>query len=497
MQLLRSYATVHDIVRPKVCGFGARGRLDGCADLGLSEDMNRRRLLGIGLFGTLGLMCPRWALAQQADPVEALTDCIDHHRKFRACFATKFRTGYCDFTGFDGKRTSRQALLRMLDVGRARLIQLSYNRPTAALLYHVRDDGLTDIFLMDGTGVIGWERSQGDLTQLLDGLRVTLDVDTRAAMRGATPLGRKKVEEPPQAPATDMTAVSRHLLPGSIGVGILAGRYERLLVLASGAVSQAPLPALLLPNGKTLLDRASVVLLADPEALFLNEDSFPDLSMAVEALTFDTRSAISGMKLLVGNPEFGDVEGWALPPLPGAEAEIRSVATEFASGETLIGKAASRKAIMATLNAMQEKGGVAYFATHGVSDPVNPMDGSFLALAGDVLRGQQIRKLRMVYKHPLVVMSACQSGLGKTFGGGGYGLARAWYEAGAGQVVGSLWNVSDEGTNYLMTRFARALVRGRENVEDALRIAMQQTRDNFSADPAIWASFVSFGNPGI
>ncbi len=459
--------------------------------------MNRRHLLGHAAVAAVSLSVGRRAAAEaRPGPIDALTECIDHHRKYRACFATKFRTGYCDFSGFDGQRTSPEKLIRMLDVSAARLDQLSHRRPTAALLYHVRDDALMDVFLLDRTGPVAWERTHGDVAPLLDGLRTGLQVDVRAATRGATPMVRKKQDpDAAPAPAIGIQAVSDHLLPGSVGRAIVSGRYERLLVLPSGAVGQAPLPALSLPDGRSLVDQAGVVLLADPEALFLSEDGFPDLSLAVEALTFDTRAAFSGVKLFVGNPSFGKVDGWNLPPLPGAEAEIRSVASELISGDVLIGKAATRKAILSTLGQMQEKGGIAYFATHGVSDAVNPMDGSFLAVAGGVLRGQQIRKLRMVYKHPLVVMSACQSGLGKTFGGGGYGLARAWYAAGAGQVVGSLWNVSDEGTNYLMTRFARALA-GRETVEAALRLAMQQTRDNFSSDPAIWASFVSFGNPG-
>jgi len=54
-----------------------------------------------------------------------------------------------------------------------------------------------------------------------------------------------------------------------------------------------------------------------------------------------------------------------------------------------------------------------------------------------------------VAHHPLVVLSACQTGLGKVFDGGSYGVARGWLSAGAGQVVASLWRVSDEATKIL------------------------------------------------
>lgn len=462
--------------------------------------MNRRGLLKLAGAGLLSAPTWRGAFAQPVDQRQALIECIDHHRRYRACFATKFRTGYCDFSGFDGKPTTNRGLDRMLKIARARLMMLSDPLLTGALLYHVRDDGRMDVFLIGHGGLEAWERVDGDVADLLGGLRIQLDVDTRAATRSAMPIGKKATARAERQAETQAAVpieiVSQRLLPGSIGAAIAGIGYRRLLVLASGAVSQAPFPALMLPGGRAMVERASVILLADPEALFLDE-SFPGgLDMAAETFTFSFNHAMGGQKLMVGNPAFGKVDGWALPPLPGAEAEIESVAPQFRASDVLMGKAATRKAIMARLGEMVDRGGIAYFATHGVSDAVNPMDGSFLAVAGDVIRGQQIRKLRMVYRHPLVVMSACQTGLGKTFGGGGYGLARAWYAAGAGQVVGSLWNVSDEGTNHLMTGFARNTAARGMTVEEGLRMAMLETRDTFSADPAIWASFVAFGNPG-
>lgn len=464
--------------------------------MGLENDeMNRRGFLSVAAMAASSFPAMRASLAENIDPITALTDCVDHHRRFRACFASKFRTGYCDFKGFDGKRTSPEKLLQMLDIARARLTMLSQDKATAAVLYHVRDDGTMDVFVLDQTGPVAWQRVEGQIETVLEGVRTGLGVETRAGARAAKPIVRKTqavVAKPP----VSLEALSALLLPGSVGRVIVSAGYQRLLVLGSGAVGQLPFPALALPDGKALVDQASVLLLADPEALFLNEESYGgSLDLASESLTFSFRDAFAGPKLMVGNPAFGKVEGWTLPPLPGAEAEIQNVAAEFIAKDVLIGKAATQKSIMKTLGQMQEKGGIAYFATHGVSDAANPMDGSFLAVAGGVIRGQEIRKLRMVYKHPLVVMSACQSGLGKTFSGGGYGLARAWYAAGAGQVVGSLWNVSDEGTSHLMTGFARAAVAGRMTVEEALRWAMRSTRDNFSDDPAIWASFAIFGNP--
>ena len=104
--------------------------------------------------------------------------------------------------------------------------------------------------------------------------------------------------------------------------------------------------------------------------------------------------------------------------------------------------------------------------------------------------------------NPLVVMSACQSGLGKVFGGGVFGLARAWHSAGAPQVVMSLWNVDDLATKLLMQDFVARVTEGAP-AEFALQEAMKATRSRLPAtpaqmpDPALWAGFALFGLPSV
>ena len=115
-----------------------------------------------------------------------------------------------------------------------------------------------------------------------------------------------------------------------------------------------------------------------------------------------------------------------------------------------------------------------YLATHALSDAVNPMDGSFLALAGDHLYGHDIKGL-LFPNNPLVVMSACQTGLGKVFEGGTFGLVRAWYHVGAPQIVMSLWNIDDNATKDLMLEFMRRRKAG-AMTEFALREAMLATQ---------------------
>ncbi len=432
------------------------------------------------------------AAAQAQAHYAGLAQAIDYHARFKSCFDTKLRTGTCSYGDHDGSVTTETKARWMARRAGERLALLGLYAPTAALVYHERGNGLLDIFLLDRTGLVASATVAAELDRLVDGVREELTINTRAATRAAVPL-RRAEPAPPTEPVT-LEALANALLPDGIRAGIIEGGYARILVLPSGPIAQAPFPALPIDATRLLVDQASVVMLPDLESLFLPVASGLDLETVSRAYTFSVYDALDGDKLFVGNPAFGTVEDWVLPQLPGAEAEVAAVAPLLGASRVLTGAAATKGAILSRLNGFRESGGIIYLATHGISDSVNPMDGSFLAVANDVIYANVIRKLGMRFKHPLVVMSACQSGLGKTFGGGGFGLARAWYAAGAGQVVGSLWNVDDEGTELLMRAFALHLSSRSLGTEDALRSAMLMLRE-YVPDPAVWASFVVFGNP--
>ncbi|MBP5367929.1 MAG: CHAT domain-containing protein [Bacteroidales bacterium] len=88
----------------------------------------------------------------------------------------------------------------------------------------------------------------------------------------------------------------------------------------------------------------------------------------------------------------------------------------------------------------------------------------------------------------LVVLSACQSGLGKVNGEGVFGLQRGFKKAGAHTLVMSLWNVSDEATQLLMTEFFKNLTSGMTKRE-AFVAAQKVVRKKFP-HPGLWAAFV-------
>jgi CHAT domain-containing protein len=95
----------------------------------------------------------------------------------------------------------------------------------------------------------------------------------------------------------------------------------------------------------------------------------------------------------------------------------------------------------------------------------------------------------------LVVLSACDTGLGQVHTGEGvFGLRRAFAVAGARTLVMSLWKVPDEQTQQLMVDFYSRILRG-EGQAEALRQAQQAMRARYP-DPYYWGAFICQGDPG-
>jgi CHAT domain-containing protein len=97
----------------------------------------------------------------------------------------------------------------------------------------------------------------------------------------------------------------------------------------------------------------------------------------------------------------------------------------------------------------------------------------------------------------LVVLSACQSGLGAKLGSGVeiLGLGYQMQAAGARVAIASLWKVDDNGTQELMTSFYSELQKGDVPIAEALRraqVSLIQSK-NFN-HPYYWSAFFAIGN---
>ena len=142
-----------------------------------------------------------------------------------------------------------------------------------------------------------------------------------------------------------------------------------------------------------------------------------------------------------------------------------------------------------------------HFATHGLLDSERPGLSSLVLSMVDehgnpqngFLRANDIYNLKL--PADLVVLSACQTGLGKEIKGEGLvGLTRGFMYAGAARVVVSLWNVNDKATSELMTKFYEKMLKRGERPAAALRAAqVEMWRQKQWQSPYYWAAFTLQG----
>ncbi len=142
-----------------------------------------------------------------------------------------------------------------------------------------------------------------------------------------------------------------------------------------------------------------------------------------------------------------------------------------------------------------------HFATHGLLNSQNPeLSSIVLSLVDDkgqtldgFLRALEVYNLNLPAE--AVVLSACETGLGKQVKGEGLvGLTRGFMYAGAPRVVVSLWSVNDKATADLMSRFYRKMLTDGERPASALRAAqVEMWKQQQWQAPYYWAAFVLQG----
>ena len=99
-----------------------------------------------------------------------------------------------------------------------------------------------------------------------------------------------------------------------------------------------------------------------------------------------------------------------------------------------------------------------------------------------------------LYGTDLVVLSACETGLGEIHAGEGvYGLRRAFQEAGVNRVVSSLWEVSDDATRDLMSDFYRRMAQGTPTRQALRESKLELLQSDSWSHPYFWSAFQMVG----
>lgn len=288
---------------------------------------------------------------------------------------------------------------------------------------------------------------------------------------------------------------------------------KRLAIVPHGALFYVPFAALPIPDGDSLLVEAhelislpSASTLAalrnqpaplpeQPPSLLLLAD--PVFSSGDPRLPLPARPPSTAAER--GGEALG-AEHW--PRLPGTAREAETILALLPSDSShrrLLGLEANRDVFLKEdLSPYRWL----HIATHGKADALQPERSRLVlspyrrdgrAIDGS-LRLQDIYNLRL--DADLVVLSACQSGLGPVVRGEGLvGLTRGFHYAGARRVLASLWNVDDSSTATLMGAFYRGMLV--EGLTPAA--ALRQAQRSLLSDPATrapyhWAAFTLHGD---
>ena len=265
----------------------------------------------------------------------------------------------------------------------------------------------------------------------------------------------------------------------------------RVIFIPQNELFFVPFAALQDNNGKYLIEKHTISTAPSIQVL----DVLHQRKTARKQEKFVPTTMTDDELLIVGNPtapKTSLTKGDACKPpsLPGAEKEAKNIA-QILKTQALTGDAATETAIVDKMSQAR----IIHLAamTYPEDCKTNNSPG-VVALADSNqddgwLRTSEIENLNL--KADLVVLSGCETALGRITGDGVIGLSRAFLGAGADSVIGSLWYVSDESTASLMTEFHINLNKNTDKA-GALRQAMLETMKKYP-NPRDWAGFSLVG----
>lgn len=316
----------------------------------------------------------------------------------------------------------------------------------------------------------------------------------------------------------------------------LLGDATQLLISPDGELNLLPFQALVDEQGRYLIERYAFTYLTSGRDLLRLQVARDNRSgpLVVANPTFGetaaSQSVKSSAKLVEPNARRRSVTGARslselyFAPLDATEQEAEAIRRFFPDANLLTGARATKAALRQAVAPR-----ILHIATHGfflqapagskaqsataktrdadveTESAANPLLRSGLALAGANLRGGAgvasdgiLTALEAsglnLWGTKLVVLSACDTGLGEVRNGEGvYGLRRAFVLAGAESLVMSLWPASDYSTRTLMTRYYQNLQRGLGRGAALRQVQLDMIKRDPKLHPFYWANFIQSG----
>ena len=293
---------------------------------------------------------------------------------------------------------------------------------------------------------------------------------------------------------------------------------KRLVIVADGALQYVPFAALSVSSNRPLVLDHELISLQSASVFAVQRQNLSNREMAPKSVaviadpvfsTNDARLKSSGLiaassgqdstriiEHLSGTAN-GQLSISRLPFTRWEADQILAVAPRDSSTKALDFQANRSIATSDELSKYR----YVHFATHGYLDSTRAgLSALVLSMVDEqgkpqdgFLRTHDIYNLKLPAE--LVVLSACETGLGKEVTGEGIeGLTRGFMYAGARRVVVSLWNVNDKATAALMQRLYAGMLRSKKTPAAALRAAqIEMLRMRPWQSPYYWAAFVMQG----
>lgn len=289
------------------------------------------------------------------------------------------------------------------------------------------------------------------------------------------------------------------------------GQYSTLFLSPDGVYNQLNLEAIPTPDGKYVIDNSNIVIVSNTKDLYLRKIK-------------SKQEGESNTATMFGNPTFYlTASNGNIPSLPGTEKEVEELQNLLKKNGWKTTEYTEKSATEERVKE-QDSPKIFHIATHGFYTPAeeeqaveigeteaeqneNPLlkTGLLLKGAGDlldktkynyniesgILTAYEAMSLNLD-KTDLVVLSACETGLGEISNGEGvYGLQRAFLVAGAKTLIMSMFKVDDAATQKLILSFYRKwLTTG--NLRPSFIEAKKELRDEYP-DPIYWGAFMMIG----
>ena len=314
----------------------------------------------------------------------------------------------------------------------------------------------------------------------------------------------------------------------------------RVYFSPAGIIHQLAIENLPADDSTTLGDRYQIYRLSSTKALALHEPELQNKTtvlygglkydlevkeMASECKKYEFEKHNSYLAMRGYSTDTTLRKGWEY--LNGTLQEVDQISRLMKEKKYYVTKHTWATGSEASFKSLSGKGnGIIHIATHGFFLPieeskknlyvqmrmgdqretrgrVDPMLRSGLMLSGGnrawqgekipediedgVLTAREISRMDL-RGTDLVVLSACETGLGEVSGEGVFGLQRSFKQAGVKTLLMSLWEVNDQATRYIMTEFYSNLLSGKDK-RTAFLAAKRKCKEKFQF-PQYWAAFI-------